>query len=179
MTRVGEWIQTYSGKAFWPLDPRVEEIEIVDIASALSKLCRFGGHCLRFYSVAEHSVLMARSPALIGPYRLDALLHDGDEAYIVDMPRPTKNGMPEYRAIQDRNAEKIAARFDLDWPMHPIVKAADNAILIDEMQQNMATPPAPWTDYGAKAPLGVTLQFWSPDRAFAEFMRAYTEFGGK
>lgn len=57
--RVGDWMQTYSGRAFWPLDPRPEEIELDDIAHALSLQCRFGGHCRWFYSVAEHSIWCA------------------------------------------------------------------------------------------------------------------------
>ena len=47
--RNGSWIQTYTGIQFWPLDPRPEEIEIRDIAHALSLLCRFNGHCRVFY----------------------------------------------------------------------------------------------------------------------------------
>src|SRR5258708_22646781 len=41
---------TYGGRQFWPLDPRPEEIHISDIAPALSKLCRYGGHFLRFFT---------------------------------------------------------------------------------------------------------------------------------
>lgn len=54
--RRGDWIQTFTGRRFWPLDPRPEDVCIEDIAHALSLKCRFGGHCTRFYSVAEHSV---------------------------------------------------------------------------------------------------------------------------
>ncbi len=50
--RKGEWIQTYTGKQFWPLDPRPEDIDIEDIAHALALTCRFNGHCDYFYSVA-------------------------------------------------------------------------------------------------------------------------------
>lgn len=57
--RTGDWMQTYSGAAFWPLDPRPEDINLDDIAHALSMLCRFGGHCRGFYSVAEHSIWCA------------------------------------------------------------------------------------------------------------------------
>ena len=56
-----DWIQTYSGKKFYPLDPRPEDIDIRDIAHALSLNCRFNGHCRCFYSVAEHSVGVSSS----------------------------------------------------------------------------------------------------------------------
>ena len=57
--RKGDWILTYSGIEFWPLDPRPEDVRIEDIAHALSMQCRFAGHCDRFYSVAEHSIRVA------------------------------------------------------------------------------------------------------------------------
>lgn len=53
--RIGDWMQVYSGKQFWPLDPRPEEIEIEDIAHSLANMCRFAGHSEKFYSVADHS----------------------------------------------------------------------------------------------------------------------------
>ncbi len=41
--RRGDWMQTYTGRAFWPLDARADEIDPLDIAHALSLLCRYGG----------------------------------------------------------------------------------------------------------------------------------------
>ena len=54
------WIQTFTGKKFSPLEPRREDIDILDIAHSRSMQCRFNGHCRQFYSVAEHSVRVAR-----------------------------------------------------------------------------------------------------------------------
>ena len=56
--RGGDWMQTYSGFQFWPLDPRPEEIHVIDIAHSLANQCRYAGHCREFYSVAQHSVLL-------------------------------------------------------------------------------------------------------------------------
>lgn len=93
--RKGDWIQTYTGRQFWPLDPKPEEVCIEDIAHALSQQCRYAGHTIRFYSVAQHSVEIAlrvpRAAALWG------LLHDAAEAYLVDLPRPVKYLMPAYK----------------------------------------------------------------------------------
>jgi hypothetical protein len=97
-TRVGDWIQTYSGRQFWPLDPRVEDVHLEDIAHALSNVCRYTGHVREFYSVAEHSVHVSWScepeDALWG------LLHDASEAYLADMARPVKQNMPVYVAAE-------------------------------------------------------------------------------
>jgi hypothetical protein len=162
----GDWIQTAAGHQFWPIDPRASEIAVEDIAHALSLLCRFGGHCLRFYSVAEHSVLMART---VSPEnKLWALLHDATEAYLVDVPRPLKPFLVGYREAEDKIAAAVCERFGLPLGMPAEVKRADTRILTDERQQNMAPAPKPWsTD---TEPLGVTLQFWSPEQAKREFL---------
>ena len=47
--RKGDWLQTFSGRIFFPMDPRAEEVFIEDIAHSLSMQCRYAGHCLRFY----------------------------------------------------------------------------------------------------------------------------------
>ncbi|MFN9113590.1 MAG: phosphohydrolase, partial [Bacteroidota bacterium] len=69
-----QWIQTFSGIAFWPLDPKPEHVRIADIAHALSMKCRYNGHTRKFYSVAEHSVLVSRH--VPEEDALWALLHD-------------------------------------------------------------------------------------------------------
>jgi hypothetical protein len=171
--RVGDWIQTYSGLQCFPLDPRGNEYRLIDIAAALSKLTRFGGHCLRYYSVAEHCVMLARHALAAGLDRRTAramLFHDASEAYLIDVPRPIKGMLGGYTEIEDGLMRAIAAspRLDFDFPLPAIVKEYDTAILNDEMFQLMSTPPAPWR-HGGRA-LGLSLEGWLPDRAFAEYM---------
>lgn len=175
--RAGDWMQTYSGRQFWPLDPRADEVRIWDIAAALSKLCRYGGHSRRFYSVAEHCVLLARSAACPPALRLVALMHDASEAYVTDIIRPIKPYLVNYAEIEDRNMIAIAARYGFAWPMPAIIKDMDNRILADERDQAMTTPAADWNLQ--RPALGVTLQFWTPDRAMTEFVDAFLEFGGR
>jgi uncharacterized protein len=170
MSARGDWIQTYTGKAFYPLDPRPEDVDIVDIAHALSNLCRFNGHCLRFYSVAEHSVLLSR--AVAPEHALWALLHDAAEAYLADVPRPTKRMLPAYADMETRILSAIAARFGLAADIPPAVKDADLRILTDERLKIMATPPQPWSTDGV--PLGVQIFGWVPARAADIFLH---EFG--
>jgi uncharacterized protein len=126
MSRGDGWIQTYSVGQFWPLDPRVEEVRIVDICHALSMLCRFTGHVREFYSVAEHSVRVSLEaerraqeagmpPDAVSYIAQWGLLHDASEAYLVDLARPVKR-MPEmepYRVAEGRLMVVIADRFNL------------------------------------------------------------------
>src|SRR5690349_19702773 len=107
----GSWMQTFTGRRFYPLDPKVEDIDPTDIAHALSLICRYGGHVTRFYSVAEHCVLL--SHAVSPENALWALLHDATEAYVGDMVRPLKQHMPAYRDVEDRLMLVIADRFGL------------------------------------------------------------------
>src|SRR4030066_897027 len=125
--RKGDWIQTWSGRQFWPLDPRPEEIFIDDIAHALGNICRFTGHCLDFYSVAEHClhVSMWDDPefALIG------LLHDASEAYLCDIPRPVKPYIMVYKELENAIERSIFERFGIGADVFS--KGAENVKRID------------------------------------------------
>jgi hypothetical protein len=171
----GEWIQTAGGRQFWPMDPRPHEVFIDDIAHALSMLCRFGGHCRRFYSVAEHSVLLSQfaEPG----QKLWALLHDASEAYLIDVPRPLKPLLTGYKEAETAVQRAIELRFNLHLGIPPQIKALDRSILMDERAQNMMPAPFPWT--GDVEPLGVELQFWSPERARAEFLATFDRLSGE
>lgn len=169
--RQGDWMQTFSGKQFWPVDPRPEEIHIEDIAHALSMQCRFAGHCLRFYSVAEHSYLL--SHAVCPDNALWALLHDASEAYLVDVPRPLKPHLPGYREAEDAVMAAVCARFGLSPGMPREVKIADGRILADEARQNMADPPVAWSDTGA--PLRIELPLWEPHIAKRMFLARFKQ----
>lgn len=177
--RKGDWIQTFSGGQFWPLDPRPDEIKLIDIAAGLSKECRYAGQCLAFYSVAEHSVLMTRDARRRGYPRREqraVLLHDSSEGVgIRDIPRPIKGEFANYREIEHRIMCATAARFDFDWPLAPHLKELDEAIGLAEEAQIMAPPPEPWRQgdhltFKADKPLDVRLELWTPDVAFARFM---------
>ena len=163
---IWDWIQTYTGKAFTPMDPKASFVCIDDIAHSLSMQCRYAGHCNKFYSVAEHCVLMSR--AVSDENKLWALLHDASEAYLVDVPRPIKPHLIGYREIEAKVMAAVCERFQLPRMMPDEVHDADSAILRDECEQNMAEPPMDW-NLPAKG-LGVTLQFWSPALAKKEFL---------
>lgn len=171
--RGDDWVQTYTGRRFWPSDPDPAEIDIVDIAHALSMQCRFGGHCRRFYSVAEHSVLL--SSAVRPKDQRWALMHDAAEAYLVDLPRPVKRQMPAYRAMEDAILRAIAVRFGLDGPIPDAVHEADTRLLAEERNQIMVRCEADWPGLRGVVPLGGMIVGWLPGEARSRFLRAFME----
>lgn len=174
----GDWMLTATGGAFYPLDPRPEEVQIEDIAHALAMSCRYGGHCSRFYSVAEHSVLMA-SKAPTG-LELATLLHDASEAYLQDVIRPVKVHLTNYIDIENRLMAVIATKYGFAWPLHPEVKRLDEAMIGAEREQAVNFPKGKaWSQWKPVDPLDVTVQFWTPKRARAEFLLAFRRYGGK
>lgn len=52
------WIQTFSGRKFFPLNPFLDSIVIQDIAHALSMQCRFTGHTSQFYCVTPDTKIL-------------------------------------------------------------------------------------------------------------------------
>ncbi len=170
-SRTGDFMQTFSGKKFFPLDPRADEVFIEDIAHSLSLQCRYAGHCLRFYSVAEHSVLMARKLRWEGvDVALYALLHDAAEAYTVDVPRPLKRHLVGYKEAEAKVMAAIAERFGLADEMPAVVHDADNRIIADELVNLV---PMDWHARYAGQELGVELKYWSPEKAREEFMATF------
>jgi 5'-deoxynucleotidase YfbR-like HD superfamily hydrolase len=126
------YIITHTGTHFhFPPAPRDHRRYLVrDIAHALAHLCRFNGHTEHFYSVAQHSLLVAR---LLPPeLALAGLLHDAQEAYMGDMATPLKQLMPAYRDMECQIEAELAAEFGLHHPMHPLVKEADLTMLATE-----------------------------------------------
>lgn len=169
--RVGNWMQTFSGRQFWPLDPRPDEIFIVDIAHALAMACRYGGHCERFYSVAEHSVLVSQ---VVPPEdALAGLLHDASEAYVADVIRPIKPALSGYKEIENRVWLAIAARYGLPAELPASIKLADNAVLLSESVQIMKPHPAPWCVPGE--PANVIVRGLRPEIAKAHFLARFAE----
>jgi hypothetical protein len=164
----GEWMQTFTGRAFYPMDPRVEDVDPADIAHALSLICRYGGHVKVFYSVAEHCVLM--SYAVAPENALWALLHDATEAYVGDMVRPLKHHMPAYREAEDRLSDVIADRFGVSQICPDEVKRADLRILHDERDALMGDPPQTWGSLDGVKRLGVGVTGWAPEYAERQYL---------
>lgn len=99
------YITTYSKKPLDPVNAVPEEIQIVDIAHALSLMCRANGHFPYFYSVAQHCVncvYEAEARGYSERVQLGCLLHDASEAYLSDVTRPIKQLLPYYLEVEER-----------------------------------------------------------------------------
>lgn len=163
----GDWMQLYTGVRFYPMDPRAEEINPDDIGHALSLLCRYGGHVDRFYSVAEHCVLMSQ---WVPPEdALAALLHDATEAYVCDVPRPLKRYLGGYAQIELEVWRAITARFRVSDRLPASVKEADDRILLTERNALMRRTQT-WTQDGQMDPLPVEITGWLPAEAERRYL---------
>ncbi len=170
------WIQTYSGRRFTPTNPYVDAIVIQDISHALSMKCRFNGHPRRFYSVAQHSVLVSyicdSADAFWG------LMHDAAEAYLVDFPAPLKHSgkFDEYIAIEDNMQRAICKRFGLP-EVEPIsVKKADKILLATEARDLLSPLHSDWRQ--PAEPLPFKIEAMSQQQSKDLFMKRFFELTG-
>lgn len=182
MTR--DYILTYTGKKFRPLNPDPADICIEDIAHALSNTCRYTGHTSVFYSVAEHSVLVADRVLALAtnhPFKesigLAGLLHDASEAYLTDIATPLKvtDVFAEYRKAEARLQYLINETFHLQGGAHhlPEVKQADFEVFTAEAALFMKQVDGVWppeVDLGSRRPWGL-----NPASAKMMFLRRFRE----
>lgn len=178
MTDLEPWIETYTGKYLHFLDPKSDEIDIEDIAHSLSKECRFGGHTREFYSVAEHSLLVATlCPRHLA---LDGLLHDASEAYLRDIASPIKPHLQNYKEIEHKLMVVIAEKFGFTWPVAPEVREADTMALKAEAHDLLPSKGASWVhQYPTKEEVFVEFKCFSPNVAKKIFLDAYNDLGRK
>jgi 5'-deoxynucleotidase YfbR-like HD superfamily hydrolase len=169
--RIGNWIQTFSGKCFWPFDPRPEEVRIVDIAHSLSMRCRYGGHCTKFYSVAEHSILVSNH--VKSEHALWGLLHDAAEAYSFDVLGPLKKDLPECRALEARIMVAVCRRFGLLEEEPENVSFIDRSIIADEKAILMVQCERDWDTHPPR--IGAHILALSPMAAKAIFLERFAE----
>ena len=172
-------IQTFTGKAFDPMNPDSDLIAIKDIAHALSNTCRFSGHCKSFYSVAEHSVRVAllmqdQAHEVV----LAALLHDASEAYLNDIPTPIKERIPNYQKAEKELQRRIFLKFcGDDKCMTPPIKRADLVLLATEKRDLMVRVEWQWAEL--PAPLSYRIEPWRPHIAERNFLWLYDALLGK
>jgi hypothetical protein len=193
--RRGDWLQTATGRQFWPCDPRSEEIDPRDIAHSLSMQVRYTGHAPEPYTIAQHCVLVSKRAESLaqrsgqnGTANMIArwgLVHDATEAYVVDVPRPLKPFLTNYREIEDAVMVAICQRFGLPLEMPAEVKQADEEALATEAAHFFPVEdrPAPWRlshepllVIEGPAPVDF-FPVWSHGQARLEYMTRWRELG--
>jgi hypothetical protein len=177
----GSYLQTYKNNKFYPLDPRVEEVDIEDIAHSLSLMCRWAGHVRDFYSVAQHAVL--GSYQVPPEYAFEFLNHDDSEAYCVDIPRPLKyaKGMEGYLIIEESVDATIRLALGLPIEMAPAVKEADNRMLLTE-QRDLRNDPKllkEMSDRLGLQPYDFRISPWPPVMAEQNFLMRFRQLNGQ
>lgn len=165
-----------SGSYFNFLEPEKSKFKLLDIASALSKICRFTGHTRQFYSVAQHSVMCSY---LVGrEHRLQALLHDAAEAFMGDVATPLKRLLPDYKAIEKKAEAAVFARFGLPAELHKCVKDADLQMLRAEVKALMPRECLSWDMLVCVPDCGMKIIPMTPAVAEREFLSRYEEITG-
>lgn len=185
------WMQTRSGRKFDLENIEDNMIDASDIAWSLAHICRFNGHCRRFYSVAEHTILMMRMPQLLGrvfdprtQYVLTGqiLVHDAHEAFVGDMPRPMKKLLGSaWSDVEDRIATHVrkslgvhGPEFD-DWGN---VKFFDSCMLAAEARELMSWPPFDWElpPEAAESRLVISSPVGGPEALAQTWLSTYREW---
>ena len=174
MERKGDWICTFTGLQVYPLDPRPEEIVIEDIAHALSMQCRFGGHIHFFYSVAQHSIeLTRRAP---DDLKLEALMHDSAETYLIDIPRPIKKFLPNYKEFEDKLLKVISEKFKFQYPFPEAIHELDDIAVKTEGMQFMIPGATDSWKYVTKTYWKEELDPWGPYTAETIFLEYFERY---
>lgn len=154
--------RTAKGIKFNILHPTPEMIDITDIAKGLAYKPHFSGFSPKFFSIAEHSLLVERIIANDEPFnykrRMEALLHDASEAYTGDMIKPLKNLLPNFVIIEKLIQNAIYKRYGI---IPSGVKAADN------VAQDIEA-----SNFYGKAN-HEEIRYLSPDSAYADFLNKY------
>ena len=171
------YVSTFSGNRFYPLEPRIDRVAIEDIAHGLAYQCRFNGQTCEFYSVAQHSLVVA---SLVPPHmQLAALLHDAAEAYLGDMVKPLKVLLPEFAQIEDKVSLIIATTFGVDFSDYAPIKNADLVALATEKRDLMPHSVERWTYLDDIRALPAPIVPMSPREAKLAFLDEYERLAGK
>lgn len=173
------WMETYTGKKVNPLKLKMEDICLVDIAHALSLICRYNGHCRTLYSVADHSIRVAWMLEGSG-WELAALMHDSAEAYFGDVIRPLKHIFPDVVEAEHKALDVIFKKYNINLNLRGAqsIKDMDNIVGATEARDLMASGGAEWGNLPKPLP-GVLIPYYDPPWVEAKFKKLFKEYGGR
>lgn len=161
-----------NGERFYPFDPNPDVMDIEIIAHALSNMCRFSGQCKHFYSVAQHSVLCSLHVPEEDAFT--ALMHDATEAFIADIPKPLKVGLPQYEEAEEGVWRAVCERYGLPIDMPQSVKDVDRRAVMTEGDQLVGG--FDWQEcYPELQMLPITICPATPGVSREMFIRRYDE----
>jgi len=172
-----EYITTYKGENFTPLDPNPLQIHIEDIAHSLSLMCRANGHIDYFFSIAQHCIncaIEAKARDYSAHIQLACLIHDASEAYISDITRPVKQHLRDYMKIEKRLQDTVYERFigtTLTEEETEAVTAIDNDMLVCEFNALMKNKKI--FDSTPKLLSKPSYEFRNPTEIETEFLKVY------
>jgi len=166
-----DWMQAYGSKIVYPYAPKPEDFTIEVVAHALALKTRFNGHCNFFYSVAQHAVMVSENCS--PENALAGLLHELDEVFLPDIPRPIKREMPSWKKLSEQHMRAGAKSFGLQYPFADEVKYIDAAALHAEMFDVMSKPPKPWGKLPPRLKQTVLPMSWQD--AKQQFIHRYYE----
>lgn len=177
MARDGE-VMIPDGSHFSLIEVDPSQITAQDIASTLSKMCRFGARIRRFYTVAEHSIRCAHQAHADG-VPLDGcfavLMHDAAEAYTQDIVSPLKRMIAEqYKPIEARVSKAIAEKFDIDFDKWAdVISEVDHAMVLAERSVLYPDYKGKWPNEEGVRILNIKPEFYGPAEGEQMFMRYF------
>jgi hypothetical protein len=178
--KAGVGIEMVNGERIILLDPKPAVIHPEVLAHSLANLCRWTGHPKRFFSVAQHCIIVSK---IVPPeFAMQGLLHDASEAFIGDINRPLKLVFEHFAPgvlhdIEENIHKAIAKRFGSGFPHDPSIKVADNISLATERRDLLADSDEEWI--GLPDPLEKPIQPMGPRAAKNAWLNRFYELGGE
>jgi 5'-deoxynucleotidase YfbR-like HD superfamily hydrolase len=172
-TGTGPWIELITGGRFYFNKPMYD---VGAVAHSLSHICRFTGHCRKFYSVAEHSILVSRIMEDMGlGDPMEGLLHDGVESVLADVARPVKVLLKDYKALEHALDSAMRKQFALPEATTDGCKKADSIALLIEARELMPNKGENFENMPDDVVLAARkatymIAAWSPENARERFM---------
>jgi len=178
MSRIGDYILTYTGVKFYPADPRIEDFNLEDIAHALSHVNRYNGHTTAPYSVAQHAVNVATVLEQLGysaRTRFIGLNHDNPEAYMADIPSPVKQLLPDYAKLEKKLQDMLYEWCGLgkvSKEEYEVVKFIDGLLYFAEARSLLPKYSTFTTEVHLK---DMVIVPWPPEKAKLEFINLWNK----